>query len=367
MNEATSENGKAAVNRGALGVLLLLVVLLAWYVAADRLTPYTSQARVEGFVVGVAPKVAGLVTAVAVGNNQAVAAGEVLFRIDTSDYVIALQRAESEYEKALQQVAAGDAGVAAARAGLLAAQANEQKSQQDFERLNRLYEQDPGTISQRRLEVSQASLAAARAQVSAAEADIQRAIDSKGGDDDANNAFIKAAETAVAKARLDLANTEVRAGKTGVITDLRTEVGQFAAVGHPVMTLVATEEFWINASFTENNLSVLKPGAEVELLYDVLPGRVFNGRVRSVGLGISASQPVQPGTLPKVQNDRDWLRQSQRFPVQVDIIDEGDPELLGALRIGGQASVMAYSDAPWLLKGFAWLSIRVRSLLSYAY
>ncbi|MGD2007404.1 MAG: HlyD family secretion protein [Cellvibrionales bacterium] len=367
MNEPAAVDGKKAVNRGALGVLLLLVVLLSWYIAADRLTPYTSQARVEGFVVGVAPKVAGLVTAVTVGNNQTVSAGDVLFTIDTSDYEIALQRAESDYEKALQQLAAGDAGVTAARAGLVAAQANEAKSRQDFARLQRLYEQDPGTISQRRLEVSEASLAAARAQVTAAEADIQRAIDSKGGDDDANNAFLKGAETALSKARLDLANTEVRAGKTGVITDLKAEVGQFAGVGHPVMTLVATDEFWINAAFTENNLSVLQPGAEVEVLFDVLPGEVFSGRVRSVSLGVSASQPAQPGTLPKVQNDRDWLRQSQRFPVQVDIVDVSDPTLREALRIGGQASVIAYADAPWLLRGLAWLSIRVRSVLSYAY
>jgi multidrug resistance efflux pump len=55
MNEPAAVDGKKAVNRGALGVLLLLVVLLSWYIAADRLTPYTSQARVEGFVVGVAP------------------------------------------------------------------------------------------------------------------------------------------------------------------------------------------------------------------------------------------------------------------------------------------------------------------------
>ena len=101
------------------------MIILAWYIAADRLTPYTSQARVEGFVVGVAPKVAGLVTEVNIRNNQQVAAGEVLFVIDDSDYLIAVERAESELEKAQQQLAAGDAGVVAARAGLDAALANQ--------------------------------------------------------------------------------------------------------------------------------------------------------------------------------------------------------------------------------------------------
>ena len=364
-NEETS--GARTVNRGAGLVLIALILLLAWYISADRLTPYTSQARVEGFVVGVAPKVAGLITEVNITNNQHVAAGDVLFLVDDSDYLIALERAESELQKAQQQLAAGDSGVDAARAGLDAALANQEKSNKDYERLSRLYEQDPGTISQRRLEMSKASLEASTAQVAAARADIQRAIDAKGGDDDASNAFLKSAQSALAKAQLDLANTQVRAAKTGVVTDLRAEVGQFAGVGKPVVTLVATDEVWINAAFTENNLNALKAGVEVEILFDVLPGRVYEGRVRSIGLGISASRPAQPGTLPSIQNNRDWLRQAQRFPVQVDINDLSDPELRQALRIGGQASLVAYGDAPWFLDGLAWLSIRLRSFLSYAY
>ena len=367
MNDATTEPGAQTINRGAGLVLIILVTLLVWYISADRLTPYTSQARVQGFVVGVAPKVAGLITEVSVGNNQQVEATELLFTLDQSDYLIAVQRAESDLEKARQQLAAGDAGVDAARAGLEAALANEMKSQKDFERLSRLYEQDSGTISQRRLEMSEASLIAATAQVVAARATIQQAIDAKGGDDDTSNAYLKSAQSALTKAQLDLSNTFVKAAKSGVITDLRAEVGQFAGVGKPVMTLVATDDLWIDAAFTENNLSALSEGAEVELLFDVLPGRVFLGSVRSIGLGISASQNTQPGTLPSVQNNRDWLRQAQRFPVQIEIADLSDAEVRSALRIGGQASVVAYGDAPWILESLAWLSIRIRSFLSYAY
>ena len=78
MNDATTEPGAQTINRGAGLVLIILVTLLVWYISADRLTPYTSQARVQGFVVGVAPKVAGLITEVSVGNNQQVEATELL-------------------------------------------------------------------------------------------------------------------------------------------------------------------------------------------------------------------------------------------------------------------------------------------------
>lgn len=355
------------VQRSALMVLAAILLTLAWYVAADRLTPYTDQARIEGFVVGVAPKVSGSVMEVYVSNNQTVEEGQSLFRVDAADYQIALDRARSELDKARSQVSAGEAGVTAARAGLDAALANEVKSRKDYERLQRLFDQDPGTISQRRLEMSEASLEAAVAQVAARRADIERAIESKGGTDDSNNAFLRAAESAVAKAELDLSNTIVRAARRGVITDLRTEIGQFAGAGKPLMTLVATHELWVNAAFTENNLGHITSGTPVEILFDVLPGQVFTGQISSVGLGVAAGKPPQPGSLPSVDNSRDWLRQSQRFPVQVSIDMPEDATLLGALRMGGQASVMAYPDPPAPLKWLGQLSLRVRSVLSYAY
>lgn len=368
MSEITqADNDDKAINRGALSVLALIVLSLTWYLAADRMTPYTSQARIEGFVVGVAPKVAGLVTGVHVTNNTRVEAGQLLFTVDSADYEIALERARSELEKARRQVQAGDATVAAARAALVAAEANREKNTKDYQRLSRLYEQDAGTISVRRLEISKAALEASEAQVVAAQADIQRAIESKGGDSTESNAFLLAAESAVAKATLDLSNTEVRASSAGVITDLRTEVGQFAGTGNPVMTLVATEDLWINAAFTENNLAAIRPGTDAEILFDVMPGEVFRGRVASVGLGVSVGKSAPPGTLPTVDNNRDWLRQAQRFPVEVTIDLADAPELIETLRIGGQASVMVLGDAPAPLRWLGWLSLRVRTFLSYAW
>jgi multidrug resistance efflux pump len=247
-----------AAKRGGQVLGLLIVLSLAWYLAADRFAPYTSQARVAGYVIGVAPEVAGRVTKVWVHNNQEVEAGDRLFEIDPSQYRIALARAESELANARSQVEAGDAAVAAARASLRAAEASELRARQDYERLSRLREEDPGTISQRRLESSRASLDQARARVTAAAADIQRAIESMGGEDREDNAILQAARTAVEKARLDLANTLVSARTRGMITDLRADVGQYAQAGGPVLTLIPLNDLWVNAEFTENNLGHLR-------------------------------------------------------------------------------------------------------------
>jgi multidrug resistance efflux pump len=354
-----------AVKRGGLGIALIILVSLGWYLLADRFTPYTTQARVQGYVVGVAPKVAGMVTEVWVRNNQDVDEGQRLFEIDPSQYRIALDKANSDLENARRQVGAGSAVVEAARANLAAAQANEVKARQDANRLERLRAEDPGTISVRRLEISQATLVQARAQVRAAEADIQRAIEQMGGADGENNTILNTALTAVDKAKLDLANTVVSAPSGGIITDLRTDVGLFAGTGSPVMTLIAIHDVWINAEFTENNLGNLRPGTPVEILFDALPGRTFDGRVRSIGLGVSAGQAQPPGTLPTIDNDRNWLRQAQRFPVIIGFDPSQDAALREQLRVGAQASVMAYSEGHGFLKLLGKGYLRLMSWLSY--
>jgi multidrug resistance efflux pump len=366
-DDAAQNTAAKSVKRGGFVIVLLILLSLSWYLLADRFTPYTSQARVQGYVVGIAPKVAGLVTQVWVDNNQEVEAEQPLFEVDPSQYQITLDKARSDLENARRQVSAGEAAVESARANLRAAQANELKAQQDFTRLQRLYQEDPGTVSVRRLEISKASLDQAKAKVSAREAEIQRAIEQKGGNDDENNAILKSAQSAVEKAELDLSNTVVLAPSRGIITDLRTDVGQYAGTGNPVMTLVAIHDVWINAEFTENNLGHLAVGTPVDILFDSLPGKVFNGEVRSVGIGIAEGQPPPPGTLPTVDNNRDWLRQSQRFPVVIGFATQTDALLYRHLRVGGQASVVAYTEGHPVLRLLGKAHIRLMSWLSYAY
>jgi multidrug resistance efflux pump len=217
----------------------------------------------------------------------------------------------------------------------------------------------------RRLEIAQATLTEARARVSAAQAEIERALEQRGRDDD-NNATLKTALSAVDKAALDLDNTVVRAPSGGVITDLRADVGQFAGTGSPVVTLIAIHDVWIAAEFTENNLAHIKPGSSAEIVFDVLPGRVYPGKVRSIGIGISAGQAPAAGTLPTIQNNRDWLRQAQRFPVVIEF-DAAGGELRNYLRVGGQAEVIVYSDKHPLIRRLGAAFIRGMSWLSYAY
>src|SRR5262245_47883180 len=176
-----AEPGSTAGSRtrtGAIVVATLIVLSLVLYLVGDRLTPYTSQARVQAFVVPVAAEVSGQVLKVHVRNDEEVKAGQLLFDIDPDQYEIALQRARSDYESVRRSVNASGAGVESARASLRAAEENYAMAAKDAHRQERLHEEDPGAISVRRLEIAQSTRDEARSKARRAEADLRKAEES---------------------------------------------------------------------------------------------------------------------------------------------------------------------------------------------
>jgi multidrug resistance efflux pump len=359
-----ADTNKDPVRRWTFIVLGLCVVLMIFYVIADRVTPYTSQARVHALVVPIAAEVSGTVTEVAVASNQLVSAGDPLFQIERDRYELAVETARVNLQTARQATGASLASVDAAQAQVEAAEAQLERAEQDTARLQRIKDEDPGAVSDRRLEMSVASLKVARSQLTAAEANLERARQDLGtaGED---NTRILQAQTALAQAELDLARTAVVAPSDGIVTEVRVDRGNFAQAGAPQMTFLATDDIWVQADFTENNLGHIKQGDRVEIVFDSLPGKVVRGTVRTTGFGVQVdSAPL--GSLPTISNDRQWLRDAQRFSVQVDFDLPEARDRLG-MRVGAQASVMVYTGRNPLFNVLGWIKMRFVSLLTYAY
>jgi multidrug resistance efflux pump len=362
---ATAEAPTAdPVRKWTLIILGLCVVLMGYYLVADRITPYTTQARVHAVVVPIAPEVSGTVTQVAVSSNQAVAAGDLLLTIDSSKYVLAVATAEASLQQARQAAGVSSANVDAARAQVKTAKASLQRAGQDASRLRRIKEEDPGAISDRRLESAEATLAISRAQLEAAEATLEKALQDLGSEGEDNSRILQA-QAALDAANLDLSNTEVRARSDGIVTDVRVDRGNFANAGAALMTFLATRDVWLQADFTENNLGNIKPGDKVGIVFDALPGKVVRGTVRTSGFGVQVdSAPL--GSLPTIDNDREWLRDAQRFSVIIDFQLPGEKDRLG-IRVGAQASVIVYTGGGFLFNSLAWLKMRLLSIFTYVY
>jgi len=313
---ATGKPPMDPVRKWTLIVLAACGVLMIYYLVADRTTPYTSQARVNALVIPIASEVSGTVVDVVVERNQSVEAGELMFQVERHRYALAVETAKANLQSARQATGASTANIAAAEAQVTSAIAIRLRAEQDIVRLRRIKQEDPGAISDRRIEVAEATYTAGQASVKAAEANLEKARQDLGetGDD---NFRVLQAQADLEQAELNLLRTSVISPDNGVVTDVRVDRGNFAQAGVPLMTFLASHDIWVQADFTENNLGNIKPGDKVEIVFDALPGKVVKGTIRTTGFGVNVdSAPL--GSLPTIENNRQWLRDAQRFSVLVD-------------------------------------------------
>lgn len=340
-------------------ILILCILFFIWYVIGDRYTPYTGQARVRGFVVPIVPEVSGVLTEVNVGLNERVEQGHVLARISAKDYELAVANAEAALEQAGQQAGASTAEVARATAALAEAKAQYEIDKRQGERV--LKAARAGAVSKTDMDRAESMIERGKAQVKTAEAKLEQAKQQLGGEG-SDNSGIRAAQAALEDAQLDLKRTVLRAPSDGGVTNVRVDAGQYAAAGQPLMTFISVRTVWVEAYMRENSIGRVKEGDTVSLVLDSTPGRVFEGKVESVGFGVDWGDVDNAGNLPKISAPRDWLRDPQRFPVIISIDREN---ARGKLREGGQADVVIYTSKNPLfnLIGKGW--IRLVSWFSY--
>jgi multidrug resistance efflux pump len=341
--------------------LVICLIIFSWHLLADKYTPYTSNGRVEAFVVPIATQVSGQLIRMSVVNNQRVTADQELAVIDKTNYDLAVQRAEAELQQASQTSAADVATVSTAQAKVAEAKANLSNAEVKGQRIIKLSKQGAASVSRAddartRIEASKANLASAKSELTKAKSNLGTV-----GND---NARIRSALTSLETAKLDLYRTTIRAPADGIITNLTVDVGHYANAGAPIMTFIATKNTWVQADMRENSLGRIEKGDRVEMVLDAAPGKIIEGEVMSVGYGVSDNSSSSLGSLATVQTSQGWLRQAQHFPVLIRFVDA---EGKGHLRAGGQVNVIVYTgEAPVLnLLGRIW--IRLISVLSHIY
>ena len=347
----------------AFAVSALLVLLVVWYAAADRWTPYSGSGAVAGYVAQVSPRVSGPVTDVLVEDNSPVTAGTPLFRIDTTLFDLAVRQAEAELAQTLQSTSASSAGIAAAEAQVAQAQANLQNIRASSARTLQLVER--GVYAPARGDDAQGALRTAEAQLRAAEAQREQAARQLGSTS-ADNPQVVAATAKLQRARTDLINTTVNAATDGIVTNLSLTVGQYASVGQPALTMIDSRGGWIVADFRENQLRNLDPGTLAEVAFDVAPGRIFAARVHSIAWGIDAGRR-SVGGLAQPETSTRWFEPARRIPVRIDLAPGEEPP--PKVRIGAKVAVAV--NAAGTEFGVLWLIaqglMRTSSALSFLY
>ena len=231
--------------------------------------PWTRDGHVRADVVPVAPDVAGFVTEVLVKDNQMVRRGDILFRIDSARYEIALKQAEAVLE---------------GRQALL------EEANADLKRYNALTPDT--TVSRQRLDQVIATQGSAKAAYDQAVAD--RAL-----------------------AKLNLERSEVRASVDGSVSNMDLRPGTYLSSGKGVMALVDTDTLHVEGYFEETKLSRIHVGDPVNVQL-MGASRALHGRVESIETGIEDRDRGEGANLlANVNPTFNWVRLAQRVPVRV--------------------------------------------------
>lgn len=265
------KNAISLVGRSAATIILVILAALVaiWLWRHYERDPWTRDGRVRADVVRITPDVSGLVTSVAVHDNQTVSAGQLLFVIDRPRYTLALRRAL--------------ASLASARAVLDQAR----KTAARDRALGDLVAAETTEEDEAKVRTAEASLAEAQA--------------------------------AVAGAELDLKRTNVRASVNGVVSNLDLHPGDYVAEGRQAMALIDTGSLRVEGYFEETKLPAIRIGAPV-VVHLMGEPRPLHGVVESVAAGINDPTYSPSGNLlPNVEASFSWVRLAQRIPVRVRI------------------------------------------------
>ena len=357
--ESKPQRKRDPVRRITLIFLVVAAVIYGYTLIADRFTPYSSQGRVQAYLVRIMPQVSGNVVAIGIGTNQLVDAGELLFQIDPSEYQIAVEQAAARLEAAGQSVGASTAGIVSAQANLARAVADLANVREQTARIFQLVEK--GIYAPARGDQATASLKTSEAAVQQAEAQLEEARVAL-GPQGADNPEIREAAAMLQTAELNLARTNIVAPSDGAVTALQLTLGQYVSPQVAAMTYIDTREVWIDVQYRENSLEHVEPGDEVAVVFDILPGQVFTAHVASVGFGVSSGKTDPQTGLPVVDQSVGWFRDPQRLPIRVEFAAEERPRIL---RFGSQASVMVFASDNGLLNGLGRLWMRLESYMTY--
>ena len=326
-------------NRGVKRMILMIAVPLVlvaaggYYWLTGGRYEDTDNAYVQQPKVSLSADVAGTIIAVNVKENQAVKAGDVLFRIDPVPYQIALDQANAALAGARQSVSQLRVAYTTAETKLAADQQTLVIQQRNQARNDDLATKGVATAAA----VDQGLLALQQAQstVDQDQQAVKGALAALGGNVDVKTDDVPAVMQALAAqqaAQRNLAKTTVKAPADGIISQVDSlNVGQFIGMGSTIVSLVESGDTWVAANFKETQLERMKAGEPADVTVDTYPGVVFHGSVDSIG----AATGSEFSLIPAQNATGNWVKVVQRVPVRIKVPANTDTPL----RTGMSATV----------------------------
>ncbi|HVJ55896.1 MAG TPA: HlyD family secretion protein [Aliidongia sp.] len=327
---------RALLGGVSLALLAGVVGYGVYYERTGRFLQSTDDAYLQADYTTIAPKVSGYIGKVLVEDNQEVTVGQVLARIDDSDYRTALDQAkadvttaEAEIANISAQIDQQHAMVDQASAAITSDQAAVTFAKQDSDRYRDLMRNQVGTVQQAQqteskflqatatMQRDRAALVAAQGQITVLETARAKA-----------QTQLKHYQASEHQAELNLSYTVIVSPIDGSVGARSLREGQYVQAGTQLMAVVPLQSVYVVGNFKETQLTDVKPGQPVSVEVDTFPGKIIKGHVDS----LAPASGLEFALLPPDNATGNFTKIVQRIPVKI-VLDPGQ-SLAGALRPG---------------------------------
>ncbi len=300
-----------------LGVAPIVAAIfgLQYYARGGRFVE-TEDAYVKTNISTVSSPIAGRVVEVLARDNQAVAAGALLFRINPQPYEIAVERAKARLEVIRTEVASLRADY---KTTLLKADETRERIQflrKQLERQSKLKEY--GMIRSDVYDEARLNLGVAQRELATTGESANGVLANLNGDPQLpgeKHPRYREAKTALDDALLDLERTRIVAPAAGVVSNMKLRAGEFAERGAALFSLIESGQAWIEANYKETQLAHMKVGQAATVISDIYPEQKWRGTVTAIAPATGAEFAV----LPPQNATGNWVKVVQRIPVIIQI------------------------------------------------
>ena len=331
-----------------LGPLVALAVAGEMYLSGGRYIE-TDNAYVRAPIMNVAADVPGTVADVAVRENQQVEKGALLFTLDQEPFRIALAGAKAQLAMVRNDLVALQATYRQNQSAVDQGKSSLDYAQATFDRQLNL--QKRGVAAQASLDEARRDLDTAQEQLRGAQRAADATLSQLGGNASGpveEHPRMLEARSAVDKAERDFAHATILAPWSGTVANVENlRPGAYVSAGQPALSMVASDDLWIEANPKETDLTHLKVGDVATVAVDAYPSITWTAKVTSLSPATGAEFSV----LPPQNASGNWVKVVQRVPVKLALEPApGAPQLTSGMSVDVSIDT-GHSRSLWSLFG----------------
>lgn len=283
----------------------------------------TDDAQIDGDISPVVSRVGGYVKDILFEENTKVTQGQVLVKLDDSDFKVKLEQAEAGQKGAMAGVNVSQAEIAATSANTSTASANIEAArvklvlaQKDYARYANLVKD--GSITRQQFDQAKAQKETAEAAFTAAKDQYNAAMKQVGTTRSrlaVSNSGVTQQQSEIDFARLQLSYTHIKAPATGLVSKKNVQKGQLVQAGQSLFTIVNENSLYVTANFKETQLEKITAGQQVKVEVDAYPDDEIEGQVYN----FSPITGAKGSLLPPDNATGNFVKVVQRVPVKIKL------------------------------------------------